>query len=151
MTVPDNGDAGGPPPRGASPDPDFTALISQLRVDELMTEVQERFTRISDSRRQLAGLMESMLAISSGLDLQDTLRAVVRSAMGLVGARYGAVGVRGDDGLLAAFVHEGLDDETRNGIGPLRGARSLGALIDRPEVMRLPDNRESPCLVRISD
>lgn len=98
MTSSDTGDLTGPPHGDAPTDPDFAALISRLRVDELMTEVQERFARISDSRRQLAGLMESMLAISSGLDLQDTLRSVVRSAMGLVEARYGAVGVRATTG-----------------------------------------------------
>ena len=119
---------------------EFRAVMSQIRLDELMSEVRERFVRISDSRRQLAGLLESMLAISSGLDLQDTLRSVVRAAMGLVDAQYGAVGVRGDDGRLSAFIHEGIDPDTRARIGPLpTGDGVLGVLMDRPEVIRLAD------------
>ncbi|MGZ8179555.1 sensor histidine kinase [Williamsia sp. SKLECPSW1] len=121
-----------------TPGDDFADLLPHLRLDELMSEVQDRFARISDSRRQFAGLLESMLVISSGLDLQDTLRSIVRSAMGLVDARYGALGVVGEDGRLSAFVHEGIDDATRERIGHLPlGDGVLGVLLDHPEIIRL--------------
>ncbi len=143
--VSSNGDAADRTGDGVPADSDFTALTSQARVDALLAEAQERFARISESRRQLAGLMESMLDISSGLDLQETLRSVVRSAMGLVGARYGAVGVRADDGRLSAFVHEGIDAESGRRIGPLpTGSGLLGEFMHRPEVMVLRHIADHP-------
>ncbi len=139
-------------PMGGAVDPltdtRFTEVISQFHFDELVTEVQERFARIFDSRRQMAGLLESMLVISSGLDLQDTLRSVVRAAMGLVDAQYGAVGVRGEDGGLAAFIFEGIDPDARARIGPLpTGKGVLGVLMDRPEVIRLRNLADHPASV----
>ena len=54
-----------------------------------------------------------MLVVTSGLELDATLRTIVHTAIELVDARYGALGVRGDDHELVEFVYEGIDDETR--------------------------------------
>lgn len=89
-----------------------------------------------------------MLVVTSGLELETTLRSIVRSAMDLVDARYGALGVRGEDHDLSAFVYEGIDEETRRRIGPLPTGRGvLGVLIDQPETVRLRELGNHPAAV----
>ena len=79
-----------------------------------------------------------MLAVSSGLDLDATLRRIVHAAVDLVDARYGALGVLGADGTLTRFVHAGIDEPTRELIGALPTGRGLlGALIEDSTPLRL--------------
>ena len=66
------------------------------------------------------------------------LRNIVEAACELAGARYGALGVIGDDGGLEQFIHVGMDDETAARIGHLpEGKGLLGALITDPRPIRL--------------
>jgi signal transduction histidine kinase len=89
-----------------------------------------------------------MLAVSSGLKLDDTLRTIVRTAAEMVGARYGALGIRGPAEELVGFVTTGMDDETRALIGSLpQGRGILGLLIDEPKPIRLDDIRCHPASV----
>ena len=67
--------------------------LSQLRLRELLVEVQDRVEQIVETRDRLDGLVEAMLAVSSGLELEETLRSIVHMATRLVDARYGALGV----------------------------------------------------------
>ncbi|MBJ8341256.1 GAF domain-containing protein [Antrihabitans sp. YC3-6] len=118
--------------------PDVRETLSQLRLRELLGEVQDRISQIADARDKTDGLVEAMLTITSGLDLGETLRRIVRTAIDLVDARYGALGVRGDDRQLVQFIHEGIDEDTRTKIGPLpQGRGVLGLLIDQPKPIRL--------------
>ena len=57
------------------------------------------------------GLLDAMLAVTAGLDLERTLRTIVRTAMDLVDARYGALGVIGaePEPALERFIYEGVD------------------------------------------
>ncbi|ORI20263.1 histidine kinase [Rhodococcus sp. 1168] len=119
--------------------------LPQLRLGELLVEVQNRIGRIADARAQADGLLEAMLVITSDLDLEVTLRSIVESAVKLVDARYGALGVRGEGHELSAFINFGMDDDTRTRIGPLpTGGGVLGLLIDQPEVLRLEDLTSHP-------
>ena len=114
--------------------------LSELRLRELLTEVQERIAQIVDARDHVDGLLEAMLAVTSGLDLDDTLRTIVHAAINLVDARYGALGVLGPGEGLSEFVFEGIDEETRERIGDLpRGRGVLGFLITNPKPVRLED------------
>src|ERR1700686_3167472 len=81
--------------------------LSQLRLRELLTEVQDRVEQIVKGRDRLDGLVDAMLVVTSGLDLDDTLRTIVHTAINLVDARYGAVGVRGQENDLVQFIYEG--------------------------------------------
>ncbi len=114
--------------------------LSELRLRELLTEVQERIAQIVDARDHIDGLLEAMLAVTSGLDLDDTLRTIVHAAINLVDARYGALGVLAPGEGLSEFVFEGIDEETRERIGDLpRGRGVLGFLITNPKPVRLED------------
>lgn len=122
--------------------------LSQLRLRELLLEVQDRIEQIVEGRDRLDGLIDAILAITSGLKLDATLRAIVHTAAELVDARYGALGVRGYDHRLVEFVYEGIDEETRHLIGSLPDGRGvLGALIEEPKPIRLDDISRHPASV----
>lgn len=122
--------------------------LSQLRLRELLLEVQDRIEHIVEGRDRLDGLIDAILAITSGLKLDATLRAIVHTAAELVDARYGALGVRGYDHRLVEFVYEGIDEETRHLIGSLPEGRGvLGALIEEPKPIRLDDISRHPASV----
>ena len=122
--------------------------LSQLRLRELLTEVQDRVEQIVKGRDRLDGLVEAMLVVTSGLELDATLRTIVKTAIELVDARYGALGVRGDGHELAEFVYDGIDEDTRAKIGPLPEGRGvLGVLIDDPKPIRLENILKHPASV----
>ncbi|BBY90515.1 histidine kinase [Mycobacterium gallinarum] len=79
-----------------------------------------------------------MLVVTSGLELDQTLKTIVHTAIELVDAGYGALGVRGHDHELVEFIYEGIDEEMRERIGHLPEGRGvLGVLIDDPKPIRL--------------
>ncbi|HVE26154.1 MAG TPA: GAF domain-containing sensor histidine kinase [Sporichthya sp.] len=96
--------------------------------------------------RSLRMLLDAVLTVGSDLDLPTVLRRIVESAVSLVDARYGALGVLDEAGTgLAQFITVGLDDETYRAIGPLpEGHGILGLLIVDPKPLRLPDLHEHP-------
>ncbi|PRC55342.1 histidine kinase, partial [Mycobacterium sp. ITM-2017-0098] len=82
--------------------------------------------------------LDAMLVVTAGLELDDTLRTIVRTAIDLVDAEYGALGVRGHDHGLIEFIYHGVDEPTREKIGHLPEGRGvLGVLIDDPKPIRL--------------
>lgn len=96
------------------------------------------------------GLIDAMLAVSSGLELEKKLHTIVHTAMGLVNARYGAVGVIGSEPqpVLERFVFEGIDRETAEQIGPLpAGHGMLGVLLNTPKVIRVEDLSQHPASI----
>jgi signal transduction histidine kinase len=122
--------------------------LSQLRLRELLAEVQERIAQIVESRDRLDGLVEAMLVVTSDLDLDTTLRTIVHTAIELVEAQYGALGVRGSEHDLVAFIYEGIDETERERIGHLPEGRGvLGVLIDDPKPIRLDDIAQHPASV----
>ncbi|HEY2222259.1 GAF domain-containing sensor histidine kinase [Actinomycetospora sp.] len=90
-----------------------------------------------------------MMAVADGLDAEQTLARIVREAVDLVDARYGALGLLDDAGTgLARFVTVGLDEVTRAGLGlPPTGRGLLGELIRHPEPLRLEDLRDHPASI----
>ncbi|MDT5249776.1 MAG: hypothetical protein QOJ28_2410, partial [Mycobacterium sp.] len=109
-----------------------------LHLRELLSEVQDRVEQIVGGRDRLDGLVAAMLVVTSGLELDVTLRTIVHTAIELIDARYGALGVRGTDHELIEFIYEGIDEDTRDKIGPLpQGRGVLGVLIDEPTPIRL--------------
>ncbi|BBY86889.1 sensor histidine kinase [Mycolicibacterium tokaiense] len=98
-----------------------------------------------------ASLIEAMLAVTAGLDLEQTLRTIVETAMRLVDAQYGALGVIATEPgprTLERFVYDGIDDVTRDLIGPLpAGHGVLGLLFTRPEPVRIENLSQHPVSV----
>jgi signal transduction histidine kinase len=71
-------------------------------------------------------LLDAVVAVADGLELEPTLRRIVRAARDLTRARYAALGVLGEDGLHKEFVYIGIDEQTARVIGHL--PRGLGVL-----------------------
>ncbi|WP_363320410.1 GAF domain-containing protein [Pseudonocardia sp.] len=118
----------------------MTSALSGLRMDELLREVQDRLAEMASTRDRMQGLLDAVVAVGEGLDLDATLRRIVASAVDLVDARYGALGVLGAGGGLARFLHVGIDERTRAEIGPLpEGKGLLGQLTVDPRPLRLAD------------
>lgn len=125
-----------------------TANQARLRLDELLAEMKDRLDEIVNTRDSLQSLLDAMLAVASGLELESTLHRIVLVATELVDARYGALGVLGSDNHLARFVHVGIDEETRASMGELpQGHGLLGQLINDPKPLRLRDLSKHPVSV----
>jgi signal transduction histidine kinase len=97
---------------------------------------EERFRRLIDVGSSLL----------SELDLEAVLKAVVKAARELTGARYAALGVLDRERReLERFIHLGIDEETRREIGNLpRGRGVLGELIREPVPLRLRNVNAHP-------
>lgn len=96
--------------------------------------------------QSLRDLLDAVLVLGSDLDPPSMYGRIVEAAVGLVGARYGALGVLDDTGTrLSEFITVGMDDGTRGSIGNLpEGHGILGLLIVDAKPLRLPDLTEHP-------
>src|SRR5687768_11284623 len=116
-----------------------------MRLTELLDEVQDRLHAVARTQERVQGLLDAFLSVSSGLNLDVTLRRIVEAATELVDARYGALGVLGPDGKLAAFVHVGVAEDLAARMGHLpEGKGVLGELTAEPHALRLTDLRQHP-------
>nr|WP_257018889.1 GAF domain-containing protein [Streptomyces sp. TLI_235] len=118
--------------------------IPQLRLDELLEELQARIDAARGTRDRVHSLLEAVLSVGRELELTQVLRRIVEAAAVLVDARYAALGVIGPDGeSLSQFLTVGLSDEEIARIGPFpTGKGLLGELIRRPEALRLGELSE---------
>lgn len=92
-----------------------------------------------------ARLVEAAAAVAGSSDLHDLLRTLVEMAMGLTGARYGALGVLGDHGALKDFIHVGVDPRVLANIeSPPEGAGVLGVITREHGPVRLDDIAKHP-------
>ena len=56
-------------------------MLPQLRLDDLLAELDSRLELIIASRDRMRGLLEAVIAIGSGLELEKVLRRIVESAV----------------------------------------------------------------------
>jgi signal transduction histidine kinase len=96
--------------------------------------------------KSLHELLDAVVTIGSDLDLPAMLRRIISSAVGLVDATYGALGVLDDTGTrLSQFITVGIDDAGHAAIGHLpEGHGILGLLIVDAKPLRLPDLTKHP-------
>lgn len=119
---------------------EVSRVLPQLRIDELLDELQVRLGAVRSSRDRVRQLLEAVVAIGSGLDLESSLTRIVQAAVTLVDARYGALGVLGNEQRLARFITVGLDAGEIKEIGPFpEGHGLLGELIRHPVPLRTED------------
>ena len=119
--------------------------LPQLRLDDLLSELQARLQAVVATRDRVYTLLEAVVAVGTNLDLETVLKQIVEAAITLVRARYGALGIIGEGGRLAEFVPVGLADDEIEAIHHWPEGRGLlGALITNPRPLRLPDISGSP-------
>ncbi|NUR32078.1 MAG: GAF domain-containing protein [Catenulispora sp.] len=122
-------------------------LLPQLRFDELIDELVSRLDQVKAARGRVQQLLQGVLAVSGGLDLDQVLRTIIGTATELVEAQYGALGVIGGEAgdRLERFVTVGLSQEQIDAIGPYpTGMGLLGELIHHPVPLRLKDIAAHP-------
>nr|WP_304940972.1 GAF domain-containing sensor histidine kinase [Streptacidiphilus sp. PB12-B1b] len=120
--------------------------MPQLRLDELLGELQARIDAARGTRDRVHSLLEAVLSVGRELDLAHALRRIVEAAAVLVDARYAALGVIGPDGQsLSQFLTVGIEPAQAEQIGQLPSGRGiLGELIKHPEPLRLGELSEHP-------
>ncbi|MEV5705983.1 GAF domain-containing protein [Actinoallomurus sp. NPDC052274] len=89
---------------------DRSGLLPQLRLDELLAELQTRLAAVLTTRDRVHALVEAVVTIESDLDLDGVLRRIVQAAAALVGARRCALRVIGEDDRLGRLVTVGDSD-----------------------------------------
>jgi signal transduction histidine kinase len=120
--------------------PPAANALSGMRLPELLDEVQERLAAVSRTQTRVQHLLDAFLTVSTGLDLDATLRRIVEAGTELVEARYGALGVLGRGGGLSSFIHVGIEDDLAARMGHLpEGKGVLGQLITEPYPLRIHD------------
>ncbi|MER6631247.1 GAF domain-containing protein [Streptomyces sp. NPDC000987] len=120
--------------------------LPQLRLDELLEELQARLDAARGTRDRVHSLLEAVLSVGRELDLEQVLHSIVEAAAALVDAEYAALGVIGPDGRrLSAFYTVGVSEDQIARIGPYpEGHGILGELIRRPAPLRLAKISEHP-------
>ncbi len=120
--------------------------LSHTRLQNLLIEVEAGVDEIlSSTRDRMEALLDAVLSVSTGLDLDSTLRRIVQSAMSLVDARYGALGILDHQGTLSRFLPVGIDEATQDLIGPLpTGHGVLGVVIEDDKPLRLNNISQHP-------
>ncbi|WP_328224338.1 MULTISPECIES: sensor histidine kinase [unclassified Streptomyces] len=120
-------------------------MAPQLRLDELLEGLQAQVEQVRAARDRVHTLLDAVLAIGTDLDLDVVLRRITESAVTLVDARYGALGVVGEEGKIRQFITVGMDEDTIRTIGHYPdGQGILGLLIKEPEPLRLADLGRHP-------
>ena len=120
-------------------------VLPQLQLDDLLAELQSRIQLVRGTRDRMRNLLQAFVAVGSGLDLESTLKRIVETAVGLVDAQYGALGVIGEGERLIEFVPVGMDEATIRAIDHWPEGRGLlGLLIHDPKPLRLADMASHP-------
>jgi signal transduction histidine kinase len=93
----------------------------------------------------LHALDRATRAIAGELDIERVLQQMVDSVRDLVGSKYAALGIVGDDGRIQRFITSGISTEHRMLIGALpSGYGLLGTLIRDGQALRIPDISKHP-------
>lgn len=116
-----------------------------LEFEVLLKQFVDRAEEMMSSQGRLHDLIRVNNDLTSNLDLPTVLRRIVEIGLELIQARYGAMGVVGDERRLEQFIHVGMDDAIVSQIEHLpEGKGLLGALIDDPRPVRLSSIASDP-------
>ncbi|MFF4490298.1 PP2C family protein-serine/threonine phosphatase [Streptomyces sp. NPDC001544] len=133
----------------ASQEPDLPELHLRLRAE--VGRIDAQLQAMLAAMDRLQGLLDAVVNISREVELPAVLHRIVTTAMDLVGARYGALGVLDASGEhLEQFIPAGLSEEEHAalaGTGLPRGLGVLGHLIHHPEPLRVDHIRTHPSSV----
>jgi signal transduction histidine kinase len=93
----------------------------------------------------LAALEAAMAAIATELSIDRVLQVIVDRVRPLVDARYAALGIVDEAGVMERFITSGIDDRTRAAIGHVpHGHGLLGRIIREQRAIRVADVMTDP-------
>jgi signal transduction histidine kinase len=111
-------------------------------VFNLVSRLQMRLER---QNRELLALHWAALDIYGEVSLGTVLQKVVDQASQLLEAKYGAIAVYDDKGLMKEFMTSGMPEEDKERIGaPPEGRGLLGVVLRQGQRIRLPDVTRDP-------
>ncbi|MFL5735226.1 MAG: GAF domain-containing protein, partial [Chloroflexia bacterium] len=115
-------------------------------LDALFGPKSEEAGHSAEQRvEQLLALNRAAIAITGELELDSLLQRIVDVARELVGCKYAALGVLGDDGYITRFPTSGISETDREKIGaPPRGHGLLGVMLRAGRTVRVPDLNKDP-------
>jgi len=126
----------------------LSSIVSEsegARIEDLLREFVARADELLLTQERMRGLVGAVVSVAEDLSLEAVLERVVSSACQLLRAKYGALGVIGDDMALSHFITVGFDAETIRMVGPPPvGHGVLGLLIREAHPLRLHDLRRHP-------
>lgn len=121
------------------------SALAHLGKRDLVSEIHQQLDELQSARDQTEKLLHVIMGISSDLKLDATLDRIASAAIELTGARYGALGVRDGGGALSSFLHQGIDPELVERIGPLPvGKGVLGVPLEDTPALRLDNLADHP-------
>ena len=99
----------------------------------------------ASSADRMQALVSAVTSLAENLSLEAVLDRLVVSACQLVGARYGAFGVIGDDEALTHFVTAGIEGSVAQRVNSLPPGRGMvGHLVRDPRPLRLKSLQNRP-------
>ncbi|WP_079159703.1 PP2C family protein-serine/threonine phosphatase [Streptomyces griseus] len=141
----------GPPEASEAAEAGHAATAPGEGLDRQLEGITDSLHAATRATGRLQGLLDAVLSISGELDLPRVLHRIVTTAMHLVGARYGALGVLHASGdHLEQFVTAGLTEEEREALAGTdfpHGRGVLGLLIQHPEPLLVDDIPSHPASV----
>ncbi len=122
--------------------------LAQERERQSARELRITARALEQRRQQLTALNVAGLALTSELDRDEVLQRVVDQARNVATARYAALGVFDEEGVVETFTTSGISTAERESIGPLpHGLGLLGVLQNEKQPLRLRDLAEHPASV----
>ncbi|WP_448002107.1 GAF domain-containing sensor histidine kinase [Agromyces bauzanensis] len=114
-------------------------------LDRALHDLVDRADDVIATQGRLRALLHATQAVVEPIELSMVLERIVRAAVELVDAEYGALGVVAPEGGLEEFIHVGMSPELVQRIGHLpEGHGVLGALIDDPHPILLRHISDDP-------
>lgn len=122
--------------------------ISTYLKDPIGSSLATKLRQVSPAPEEswIRRLLDVGRTLTTELDQRILLDRILETAREITGARYAALGILNERHMgLERFLTAGVDETTRRAIGDLpRGRGVLGALIERPQPLRLPDVGQHP-------
>ncbi|HVA85691.1 MAG TPA: GAF domain-containing protein, partial [Candidatus Saccharimonadales bacterium] len=121
-------------------EPNLAVRAIEVALDAVWSRAELRH-----AADRLAALDAATRAIAGVLAVERVLQLIVDRARELVGARYAALGIVDEHGVIERFVTSGITHEQRLAIGPVpRGHGLLGLIVRENRAYRIPEIAEHP-------
>ena len=114
-------------------------------LDQALGTLVDLANHVTATQGRLRALLRANQAVVEHLDLSTVLHKIVETAVELVDAQYGALGVLAPDGSLEQLIQVGMSASEVEAIGHLpKGLGLVGALTDEQRPIRLRHLAEDP-------
>ncbi len=125
--------------------PDGGAAATAVHAVGLAVAAVHGEARAQRAEANLAALDVAVRGVAGVLSVERVLQEIVDRVRELADARYAALGIVDDEGVIEQFVTSGMSDEQRARIGHLPHGRGLlGLIIRENRAFRIPDIATDP-------